>query len=132
MKAQFDVQSAYSRWLLYTAAGFSALAGIIHAYFMPEHFEEWIGYGLFFMVATVCQVLLALVLLAHTPPRRDVLWAGILGNAAIIGLWIVTRTVGIPVGPMSGEIEMVGVLDLTSKIAEMAVILCLAALLRET
>ena len=132
MKTQFVFQLASSRWLLYAAAGFSAVAGIIHAYFMPEHFEAWIGYGVFFLVATVGQVLLALVLLADLPPRRVVLWAGILGNAAIIALWVITRTLGVPMGPMVGEIEAVGVLDLTSKIAELAVIVCLAVLLRET
>ena len=132
MKSQFVFQSTTSHWLLYAASGFSAVAGVIHAYFMPEHFEEWIGYGVFFLVATVCQVLLALVLLADLPPRREVLWAGIIGNAAIIMLWLITRTLGIPIGPMAGEIEAVGVLDLTSKIAEMVVIMCLALLLRET
>ena len=132
MKTQSYFESAYSRWLLYAAAGCSTLAGIIHAYFMPEHFEEWIGYGLFFMVAAVCQVLLALVLLADVPPRREVLWAGILGNTAILGLWVFTRTIGIPLGPMAGEIEPVGVLDFTYQITEIAVILCLAGLWRKT
>ena len=27
----------------YAAAAFSAVAGVIHAYFMPEHFEAWVG-----------------------------------------------------------------------------------------
>lgn len=123
-------QSGYNRWL-FTAAFFSSVAGIIHAYYMPEHFEMWVGYGVFFLVVTVCQVLLSLVLLAFRPVPRFVLWAGILGNAAIIAMWIVARTVGLPYGPMTGEVEEVGVLDLTSKIAELAVIVCLVALSRE-
>ena len=44
MKSQLVFQSTSSRWRLYAASGFSATAGVIHAYFMPEHFEAWIGY----------------------------------------------------------------------------------------
>jgi hypothetical protein len=81
------------------------------------------------LVATICQLLLSHILVAARPVRREVLWAGILGNAAIIVLWMVTRTLGIPLGPEAGMIEEIGVLDLTSKIAELAVIICLAVLL---
>ena len=77
------LQSAYTRWL-FTASLLSSVAGVIHAYYMPEHFEMWVGYGMFFLVVTVCQVLLPLVLLTFRPVPRVVLWAGILGNAAII------------------------------------------------
>ncbi|HMN62120.1 MAG TPA: hypothetical protein PJ988_17250, partial [Anaerolinea sp.] len=80
---------------------------------------------------TVCQLLLSHILAATRPVRREVLWAGILGNAAIIALWIVTRTLGIPLGPEAGMVEEIGALDLTSKIAELVVIVCLAVLLRE-
>lgn len=121
--------SVYNRWL-FAAAVFSSVAGVIHAYYMPEHFEMWVGYGIFFLVVTVCQVLLSLVLLAFRPVPRLVIWAGILGNAAIIAMWIVARTVGLPYGPMTGEVEEIGVLDLTSKIAELTVIVCLIVLLR--
>lgn len=123
------LQSVYNRWL-FTASLLSSVAGVIHAYYMPEHFEMWVGYGMFFLVATVCQVLLPLVLLAFRPVPRMVLWAGILGNAAIIAMWIVARTIGLPFGPMTGEVESIGVLDLTSKIAELGVIICLIMLSR--
>ena len=73
MNMQSIFESAYNRWL-FAAAGLSAMAGIIHAYYMPEHFEVWGGYGAFFLVVTVCQVLLALVLLAVRPVHRAVLW----------------------------------------------------------
>ncbi len=117
---------------LYAAALASSTAGIIHAYYMPEHFGQWIGYGLFFLAATVCQVLLALVLLADSPLHRQVLWAGILGNAAIIVMWLIARTFGTPVGPMAGEIEKIGVLDSLCNFAEVLVIICLVDLLGET
>ena len=129
MNIRMAFASTYNRWL-YTVAVASATAGIIHAYYMPEHFEMWVGYGIFFLVATVCQVLWALVVLADRPIHRTVLWAGILGNAAIIAMWIMARTIGNPLGPMAGEIEEIGVLDTLSKVAELTVIVCSAAMLR--
>ena len=122
-------QSVYNRWL-FTASLLSSVAGVIHAYYMPEHFEMWVGYGAFFLVVTACQVMLSLVLLAFRPAPRLVLWAGILGNAAIIIMWLISRTSGLPYGPMIGEVEEIGVLDLSSKIAEIGVMVCLTVLMR--
>ena len=36
--------------VLYAAAALSLLAALIHLRVMPEHFEEWWGYGTFFLV----------------------------------------------------------------------------------
>jgi hypothetical protein len=42
------------RSALYPIAALSLIAGLIHLWVMPEHFEEWWGYGTFFLVpATV-------------------------------------------------------------------------------
>jgi hypothetical protein len=123
-------QSAYNR-CQFVAAGFSAVTGLIHAYYVPDHLEEWIGYGVFFIVASACQLRLALFLVeVRHSIRREILWAGILGNLAIITMWVVTRTIGVPIGPLEGEIVKIGVLDLTSVIAELAIIVCLVVLLR--
>jgi hypothetical protein len=118
------------RWQ-YAAAVLSLLAGWIHVFFAPEHFEEWFGYGVFFVVASICQMLFSLMVATNTPPQRELLWAGILGNIALIALWGITRTIGIPFfGPSAGEVETVGPLDLTAQIAELALIACLMVLLR--
>ena len=86
---------------------------------------------MFFIVASACQLRLALFLVeVRHPIRREILWAGILGNLAIITMWVVTRTIDVPIGPLEGEIVEIGVLDLTSIIAELAVIVCLVVLLR--
>ena len=39
-----------SKSWLYAAAGLSVLAVLLHLLVMPEHFDEWLGYGLFFLV----------------------------------------------------------------------------------
>ena len=132
LERNFPARPQYfeKRWQ-YAAALLSMLAGWIHVFFAPEHFEEWVGYGVFFVVASGCQMLFSLLVVTNTPPRRELLWAGILGNMALFALWGVTRTIGIPFfGPSAGEVEAVGPLDLTAQIAELALIACLFVLLR--
>ncbi len=130
------------RWIL-IAAGLSAVASIIHGAVTGEHFEEWWGYGLFFVVAAAAQMAFAVILVLG-PWRpgsgrsdgglgalRGIALVGIAGNALIIGLWAVTRTIGVPFfGPDAGEVEEVGTLDLISKVAELALIGALAWIYR--
>ncbi|MCE7981804.1 MAG: hypothetical protein DYG89_11465 [Caldilinea sp. CFX5] len=46
-------QNHPSKPWLYGATGLSIIAGLIHLGVTPAHFEEWIGYGLFFLVTTI-------------------------------------------------------------------------------
>lgn len=130
--------SRLERWTL-LAAGLSAVASVIHGAVTGEHFEEWWGYGLFFVVAAAAQMGFA-VLLVLGGGRSDqgqpgdgrlslrtLALLGIAGNALVILLWVVTRTIGIPFfGPEAGEVEEVGAIDLVSKVTELALIGVLA------
>src|ERR671910_947583 len=118
-----------TRVFLYAAA-LSLTAAAMHAWAMPEHLEEWWGYGSFFLIAATAQVCYGLALLRR--PGRMLLLLGVVGNLAIVSLWAVTRTVGIPfVGPHAGEAEPVAALDLLATMAELALVtVLLAALLR--
>src|SRR5215217_7832411 len=118
-----------TRVFLY-AAVLSLIAAAIHAWAMPEHFEEWWGYGTFFLIAAAAQACYGLALLRW--PGRSLLLLGVVGNLSVVSLWAVTRTVGIPFfGPHAGEVERVGVMDLSATVAELALItVLLAALLR--
>lgn len=120
-----------SKTWLYAAAGLSVMAGLLHLLVMPEHFEEWLGYGLFFLIVALAQLVYA-VLLLRRPASRALLVAGIVGNALIVGFWAFTRTVGVPLGPAAGEVEAIGVVDTASKLAELALIGCLVLLLRDS
>lgn len=116
----------------------SMAAGGIHGLASPEHFSEWWAYGLFFAAATLAQVVFGLLVLTRgvntegglqwSDVRGQVFLAGIVGNLAIMALWLVTRTVGVPAGPEAGEIEEVGALDATSKVLEAALVVVLAVL----
>ncbi len=115
---------------LYVAAALSLLAALVHLWVAPEHFEEWWGYGAFFLVAAAAQLLYVPIVLIW--PARPVLLAGIAGNLAIVALYLLTRTSGIPLfGPEAGEVEGFGLLDVCATASEVGIALSLgAALLR--
>ncbi len=115
------------RWIRYGAATLSLAAGVAHLSSMPEHYAEWWGYGVFFLVVGLAQVLLSDGLLYR--PRQRLFLLGSIGNLAVITLYVVTRSVGIPfLGPHSGEVEPVAVVDLTTAIVETVLVIGLLAL----
>lgn len=133
---------AESRRLLAGAAALSAMAAVIHATVMDDHFDQWWGYGAFFIVASMAQGVYALAIvfppILHGEPltrlwprrnRRLFYAVGIAGNVAIIALWLVTRTVGVPFfGPAAGIVEPIGITDSVSKAIETALVVVLVLL----
>jgi hypothetical protein len=85
-------------------------AGVIHIALGPEHMSEWVVLGTGFYAAGVLQLLFGLVLLRRG--GRALLAAGVLGSLAFIGVWLVSRTTGLPVGPQAGVPEGYGVADM--------------------
>jgi hypothetical protein len=64
-------------------------------------------------------------------PARWLFVAGIAGNALSIAAWVITRTVGLLVGPSAAEVEPVGFGDVVSTIFEALIIVAsLVVLLR--
>ncbi len=134
-----DARRGLETW----AGGLSIAAGGLHGGLASEHLQEWWGYGLFFLFAAAAQLVLGLALLTNAVNaidsgpawarlKRGMYGTGIAGNLAILGLYAVTRTVGIPVGAAAGRIEAVAPIDVVSKVLEAAVIVLLAVLLRRT
>jgi len=117
--------------------GFAALcllgSAAVHALVAPQHFAEWSGYGWFFLGVTIFQGLYALGLVApawHSLRAPWYLSAGIFINLVVIGLYAVTRTVGIPLlGPHPGHVEAVGVADAVSQALELGAVAFLVGLL---
>jgi hypothetical protein len=101
-------------------AAASAGAAAIHAIVVPEHVEEWWAFGLFFLLIGVAQLVWAVMVVRS--PSRSVLWLGVLGNAAIVLLWIVTRTVGTLVGPEPHTPEPVGLADASATAFEVVIV----------
>lgn len=113
-----------SRWL-WLAAAASAGAAAVHFAVMPEHFGEAALYGAFFAVCATAQVVGAVILAWQ--PTRIVVSLSVLGNAAVIALWLVTRLIAIPLGPGAGETESFGYLDVTASACELVVVLACAS-----
>ncbi|HSJ53953.1 MAG TPA: hypothetical protein VLC52_09420 [Anaerolineae bacterium] len=114
------------RW---RAVALSLGAGLVHILVSPIYFAQWIGYGAFFVTVAALQAIGAMALVAG-PPHRFFYWAGVVGNGAVVLMWAITRTVGIPfVGPAAGEVQPVGVPDLLATVIELALIAHLVVLL---
>lgn len=117
------------RTISYVAVTLTVVAASVHAWATPEHFEEWWGYEVFFMLVAAAHGLYGPALI-RSPRRPVLLLTGVGGNLAIIVLYLVTRTVGVPFfGPHAGEVEEVGVIDLAATLAEVVLVVALAALL---
>jgi hypothetical protein len=96
-------------------------AGAIHFAVIRDHFDEYWFYGLFFVVTGLVQLLWAMAVVLR--PTRALLAFGALVNAAIIASWIVTRTVGLLIGPGGDEVEPVGLADAMASAFEVVVVL---------
>ncbi|MDQ4143016.1 MAG: hypothetical protein M3198_04585 [Actinomycetota bacterium] len=104
------------------------VAALVHFWVTADHFKEWWGYGAFFLITAGGQAFYAWILLRR--PGRRYFLLGIVGNLAIVVLYVLTRTIGVPVfGPHAGEVEGVGTLDLLATGAESTLVVLLAALL---
>jgi hypothetical protein len=110
------------RWL-----GATALvgAGIIHFAYAPVHLDEQFSHGLFFLVSGWLQLLLAAALVMRSRPER--LWLAVIAaaNAAVVGVWVVSRTSGVP----GSEAESIGFPDVTTTVLEAIAVLVSVALL---
>lgn len=111
---------------VYLAAALSVVAALIHLWAMPEHMREWWGYGALFLGVAAAQGLYGVALLRW--PSQRLFLPGIGGNLAIVLLYVVTRTAGIPFfGPHAGEVEEVGLLDMSATVAELGLVMVLVA-----
>lgn len=112
-----------SEWLRKTGRQFQrpqpavaamAVLGLVcagsHAFVGPEHFKEWIVYGVFFVAASTAQAAWSVALLCR--PGRRLLVAGTLGNAGVSVVYVISRTLGIPFGPDALKPETIDPLSL--------------------
>jgi hypothetical protein len=114
--------SAKQHLIVLAAALLSAGAAAIHYAVINGHFDEWWGFGAFFVASGIAQ--LAWAIAAVTWPSRSLFWLGVLGNAAIVALWIVTRTAGTLLGPEPHTPEPVGLADTVATGFEAAIVAC--------
>lgn len=121
----------------------SLAAGLAHLVGAPEHLRTWPASGVFFAVLGVAQCAYAWRLFRQ---RAGVgtLVAGVAGTAAVVVLYVVSRTAGLPFAPavaahggplrpgrsiLPGALPAVGAFDLFTLAVELGLVVCLVALL---
>jgi hypothetical protein len=112
------------------AAALSLAAAAVHAIVMPPHLHEDVLYGGFFAALALGQLAWAIAVVLR--PQTRLLAVGAAANLAVVGLWLLTRTAGIPFGVAAGRREPVGVLDVSCALLELGVVACCALLLVTT
>jgi len=90
----------------------------IHTAVIADHINEWLPFGLFFLVISIVEGLLAVALI--TSPSRAVERLAIGVSLGTVALWLQSRTLGIPIGPMAGAVEPFGYPDLAASVLELA------------
>jgi hypothetical protein len=96
------------RVLLPLAVVSSAAAAGVHAAVGPAHFRQATLIGLFFAGSALAQLVWAGVVAVSC--SRALLVVAALGNIAVLALWGITRTIGLPFGLLPGP-EAVGPWD---------------------
>lgn len=102
-----------------------AVAGI-HFAVVPDHLQEFAPYGWMFLALAWFQVLWPIPYL--TDGRVVLGWLGVVVNLGAVLVWLWSRTLGLPFGPVPGEAEAAGPLDITASVFE-ASLVCLLGLL---
>jgi hypothetical protein len=99
----------------------SIATGAIHAAVTPEHLAESAVLGAAFLMVAMFQVAWAVP--AAGGATDGVLTFGAFVNGAVVVAWVVSRTVGLPVGPHAWVPEAAGFLDVTATALELVVVM---------
>lgn len=105
-----------------TAAAALAFAAGAHLAAFPYHRSDGITAG-FFLAVAVLQLTGATRVLGGVGRRAQAIM--VVGNVALVALWVWSRTAGLPVGSHPGHAEAVGALDLTAVTAQVVAILAI-------
>jgi hypothetical protein len=87
---------------------------------ISEHLEEDVLFGVLFFALGWFQLVWAQVYLLW--PRRSVALLAIVINLGAVAVWIMSRTLGLPIGPQAWVPEQVGFADLLASSFELSMI----------
>jgi hypothetical protein len=109
-------------------------AGAVHVAQVGVHTDEDPLFGLFFVVVAALQLGGGAYLARPVGPPivvRSMFVVGVVGSLATIGVWAISRTIGLPFGAEPGEAEEVGLADAAANIFELFTALLLFLWLRQ-
>jgi hypothetical protein len=96
--------------LAYLLAGLLAGAGLIHIAMVPTHAQASMIDGIGFAAAGWFQIGLAGFILARRQ-SPGLYTVSVIGNLVLLSLYVISRTVGLPLGGHEGVVEDVGAID---------------------
>lgn len=100
-------------WVL-TATGATVVGGLVHLALTPEHWEQSVPYGLFFLAAGVSQLVLASVLTRPSAPTW--VWtATVYANVFLVGVYVAAR-----LGPAREEVDALGLVTVGTELSAAA------------
>lgn len=106
--------------LLIVAAALSVGAASIHFAAVPPHMDEFPPFAYAFAMLAVAQLVSAVGLIRGWPLVRA---ATVVISVGVIGVWIVSRIIGLPVGAEPWVPEEVGLADTISSLFEAAIVM---------
>lgn len=109
--------------------GLSAVAGLIHGKAFIDHVDHYWLFGVFFAVLTYAQILWAMRLWRR-PDDRRLFKAVAVMSLGVAAIWLVSRTVGLPIGPWAGRPETIGLPDVVATLDELVIAGLIASILR--
>jgi hypothetical protein len=115
------------RVVMCCVATLSAATAVIHLAVAGAHFQEYWLFGAFMLVVAWLQLLWAAAAIAR--PSAALLWGGAMLNAAVVAVYVVTRTAGDLIGPAPHAVEPLGVGDGLCTALEVVVVAASAWLL---
>jgi hypothetical protein len=105
------------RIIIMSIAILSLSVGAIHLLLVQEHSKESIWWGVFFLISGIAQIVFGIIMpLARKPKTTMALcYTGIIGNALLVGTFILVRLVTPPFSPENApinELEPNGIITL--------------------
>lgn len=115
-----DQTVAISATLAAVAATLSIGSAAIHLAVIKEHLASDLGFGLFFIALAWFQLVWAQVYLLR--PTALMARTAAVVNLVVIGVWVISRTTGLPFGPTPWVPEGIGTLDVFASAFELALV----------
>jgi hypothetical protein len=113
--------------VLVLVAALAFVGALIHVGAAADHWEEYHLYTLVFLSLAALQTCWAVLTLRGTSQR--VLVLGCVLQLGIVGLWALSRTIGVPLAPTAWTPEEIGIADLTETIGELTTVLAVLSVL---
>jgi hypothetical protein len=105
----------------------SIVTAALHAKALADHASHYWLFGVFFGILTCWQTGWGVRAYRARLSRRALV-TGAWVNVCVVLVWLISRTVGMPIGPWSGEVEAIGVIDAMASIDELAIAALVASL----